>query len=189
MSKFAAFPDTAMALSAFPRDGWRWPNFSPEEMACKDGAILIHAPSLDKLQRLRNRLARPMVIHSAYRSGSYNKRVGGAAGSMHLAARAYDVSMKGHDPHDFERLARACGFTGFGFYPEQGFMHIDTGPAREWGDRWPAYEDEAPDPAPMVRVLAGTEAEAKRAEIAEDLQSVFGGGKIVNPLKRKLRAA
>lgn len=189
MTKFATFPAVAMPLAVFPRTGWRWPNFSPEEMACKDGTILLHPASLDKLQRLRNRLARPLVIHSAYRSGSYNKRVGGAPGSMHLAARAYDVSMKGHDPAEFEAAARACGFTGFGFYPDQGFIHIDTGPAREWGDRWPDYEDEAPAPPPMVKILQGAEAEAKLAEVNDDLQSVGLGGKIVNPLKRKLRAA
>ena len=32
--------------------------------------------------------------------------------------------------------ARAVGFTGFGFYQKNNFMHIDTGPAREWGVRW-----------------------------------------------------
>lgn len=179
MTKFATFPAVAMALAAFPRDGWRWPNFSPEEMACKDGTILIHPQSLDRLQRLRVKIGKPLVIHSAYRSGSYNKRVGGAAGSLHLAARAYDVAMKSHDPADFEAAARACGFTGFGFYPDSGFMHIDTGPAREWGDRWPAYEDEAQDLA-----------EDRRAEaIAGIAATLTGGSKIAHPLKRKQRAA
>ena len=178
------FPLVPVALADFPRGGWRWPNFRPEEMACKDGSILIHPPSLDKLQRLRARIGKPMVINSAFRSGAYNRRVGGAAGSLHLAARAYDVRMAGHDPHEVERLARACGFTGFGFYPDQGFLHIDTGPAREWGTRWPAYEDEAP----AVEQLHGAEAEAKRAEVAEAIRDTLTGGKPGTPLKRK-RAA
>ena len=177
MTAKAPFPLIPVALAEFPRDGWRWANFAPEEVACKDGSILIHPPSLDKLQRLRNAVGKPMQLTSAYRSAAYNERVGGAAGSMHLAARAFDVQMAGlypHDPHEFERLARRAGFTGFGFYPDQGFMHIDTGPAREWGKRWPAYEDEARDP------------EEARAEVIEDLRKVFKGG---SALKRKRSAA
>lgn len=185
------FPLVPVALADFPRGGWRWPNFRPEEVACKDGSILIHPPSLDKLQRLRTRLGKALRVNSAYRSPSYNARLPGAApGSLHLAARAYDLDMSGHDPHEVERLARVCGFTGFGFYPAPrgNFLHIDTGPAREWGTRWPAYEDDSPPPAPASNVvqLFGAEAEAKRAEVAEDLRAAFKGG---SALKRKQRGA
>lgn len=132
---FAPLPAHPMPLAQFPSAGWRWKNFTPGEMACHDGmaTILIHAPSLDKLQRLRTALGVPMKVNSAYRTLAYNIAIGGAAGSMHLAARAYDISMDGHDPKEFEVAARKAGFTGFGFYPESNFMHIDTGPAREWG--------------------------------------------------------
>lgn len=143
----SGFPPAAVPLDDFPSAGWHWPNFSPAEMACKDGTIFVHPASIDKLQALRDRLGKPLVVQSAYRSPAYNARVGGAAGSMHLAARAFDICMRGHNPHDFEAQARACGFTGFGYYPDKGFMHIDTGPAREWGSRWPDNEDPAPPPA------------------------------------------
>ncbi|WJS85885.1 D-Ala-D-Ala carboxypeptidase family metallohydrolase [Paracoccus sp. TOH] len=103
-----------MPLAEFPRAGWCWPNFRPEEPACKDGSILILPPTVDKLQRLRDRLGAPLVVNSAFRSPGYNKRVGGAAGSMHLAARAFDIRMAGHDPHQFEAAAPKAGFTGFG---------------------------------------------------------------------------
>lgn len=36
--------------------------------------------------------------------------------------------------------ARAVGFLGFGFYPRSEFMHIDLGPARQWGDRFPPHK-------------------------------------------------
>lgn len=182
MTRATPFPLIPVALDDFPIESWRWPNFRPQEVACKDGSILIHAPSLDKLQRLRSRLGAPLVIHSAYRSGQYNRRVNGAAGSMHLCARAYDVSMAGHDPHEFERHARAAGFTGFGFYRHQNFMHIDTGPAREWGDRWPDYEDEAPEPS---QILTGQAAAEKLAEVG----TFFGSGKRGKPGTAKHKAA
>jgi zinc D-Ala-D-Ala carboxypeptidase len=50
---------------------------------------------------------------------------------------AFDVAVANHDPVAFEAAARAVGFLGFGFYPRSGFMHIDFGPGRQWGERFP----------------------------------------------------
>lgn len=114
---------------------WRWANFSPEEIACRgDGEIHINEVALDRLQALRDQLGVPLIVHSAYRSPDYNRRVGGAKRSMHLQGAAFDISMANHDPESFEAAARAVGFTGFGFYPRQNFMHVDIGRARTWGD-------------------------------------------------------
>ena len=45
-----------------PEKLWRWPNFSPEEIACRgDGTIRINEPALDKLQALRDRLGAPDI--------------------------------------------------------------------------------------------------------------------------------
>ncbi|MGP9804013.1 YcbK family protein [Paracoccus sp. NSM] len=136
-------------FSRFPMDQWRWPNFSPRELASKrEGELLIDPPSLDKLQALRTRLGRPMVITSAYRSPAHNRAVGGAAGSLHMDGKAFDVVVGNHDPRAFIAAARAAGFTGIGTYPRQGFIHIDTGPARTWGDPFPFTRTGlAPEPA------------------------------------------
>ena len=44
--------------------------------------------------------------------------------------------------------AREVGFLGFGFYPHLRFIHVDLGPARQWGERFPpratAYAVERP---------------------------------------------
>lgn len=119
----------------YPSAQWRWPSFSPQEIACRGtGKLMVNATAMDRLQTLRTRLGKPMVVNSAYRSPEHNKRVGGAKASQHLTATAFDVRMENHAPHAFERLARECGFTGFGHYPKSGFMHIDIGPARRWND-------------------------------------------------------
>jgi hypothetical protein len=34
---------------------------------------------------------------------------------------------------EFEIMAKEIGFRGIGYYPKQGFMHIDLGPERSWG--------------------------------------------------------
>ena len=104
-----------------PKDAWRWPDFSPAEIACRGtGRLLINEPALDKLQALRDRLGKPLIVRSGYRSPEHNSAVGGAARSKHLEGAAFDIAMRNHDPHAFEAAARAVGFKGFGFYPALG---------------------------------------------------------------------
>ncbi len=119
--------------------GWRWPNFSPAEIGCRGtGKLLINDAALDKLQALRDRIGEPIIIRSAYRSPEHNRAVGGAKRSKHLLGEAFDIAMSNHDPGNFEQAAREVGFLGFGFYPRSDFMHIDLGPKRELGERFPA---------------------------------------------------
>jgi zinc D-Ala-D-Ala carboxypeptidase len=121
-----------------PATAWRWANFSAAEIACRGtGKLLVNEAALDKLQALRDRLGKPMIIHSAYRSPEHNRAVGGAKASKHMEGIAFDIAMANHDPEAFEAAARAIGFHGFGFYPRSGFMHIDLGLARNWGERFP----------------------------------------------------
>jgi zinc D-Ala-D-Ala carboxypeptidase len=113
---------------------WRWPNFSPAEIACRGtGKLLINEPALDKLQALRDRLGKPLIVRSAYRSPEHNRAVGGATRSKHLDGAAFDIAMANHDPVAFEAAARAVGFLGFGFYPRSGFMHMSTSGLRGSG--------------------------------------------------------
>jgi hypothetical protein len=135
---------------------WRWPNFSPAEIACRGtDKLLINAPALDKLQALRNRLGKPLILRSAYRSPEHNRAVDGAPRSKHLDGTAFDIAMSNHDPVAFEASAREVGFLGFGFYPRSGFIHVDLGPAREWGQRFPVRATAFAEEAPLARdVLA-----------------------------------
>lgn len=136
-------------------DEWNWPNFAPAEIACRGtGEIIVNTEALDKLQKLRSAVGKPMIINSAYRSASHNKKVGGAPNSVHMTGGAFDVSMANHDVHEFEQLARACGFTGFGYYVDQDFMHIDIGPARTWGTPWPKSETKTVYTKEQVQVSA-----------------------------------
>ena len=129
----------------YPKDKWRWSSFSPREMASKrEGELMIDEGAMDKLQALRNKLGRPILVTSAYRSKAHNSAVGGAQESLHLSGRAFDIRMDNHDPKEFEVAARSVGFTGFGYYPKQGFMHIDTGRARVWGTPFSKTETDLP---------------------------------------------
>ncbi|TJZ89703.1 DUF882 domain-containing protein [Paracoccus gahaiensis] len=143
-------------FSDVPKAAWRWPNFSPAEIACRGtGSIRINTEAMDKLQALRDRLGKPLIVRSAYRSPSHNRAVGGAPASKHMLGTAFDISMSNHNPATFAKAARAVGFLGFGTYPRSGFMHIDLGPARSWGEPFPTRATAfAPDIAPAREVLA-----------------------------------
>ncbi|HVL71236.1 MAG TPA: D-Ala-D-Ala carboxypeptidase family metallohydrolase [Beijerinckiaceae bacterium] len=150
-----------------PAAAWRWPSFSPAEIACRGtGRLVVDEDALDRLQKLRSRLGKPLIVRSAYRSPEHNRRVGGAKASRHMLGDAFDVSMANHDPHAFEKAARACGFTGFGSYPASGFMHIDCGRPRRWGTPFPLRETRfEPEHEPVEnlstsRTAAGTGAAA-----------------------------
>lgn len=151
-----------------PADEWTWPNFSPQELACRGtGSLTINTDALNRLQSLRKSLGVPLIVTSGYRSPEHNKRVGGAQNSMHLRGQAFDISMNSMDPEWFIREARAAGFGGIGTYPRQGFVHIDTGAVREWGDPFPARATRfAPEPAPRPVLDTGTGKAAARGLVA-----------------------
>lgn len=161
-----------------PKTKWHWPNFSPREMASKgDGSLLIYEPALDRLQALRTGLGVPLLITSAYRDPEHNKRVGGAKNSYHLKGMAFDVRMDNLDPQMFEVAAREAGFTGFGYYPRQGFMHIDIGPPRVWGTPFPRSMTNLPSEPPerQSRVQSRT----LQASAADIMAKVAAGGTVL----------
>jgi hypothetical protein len=116
------------------------------------------------LQALRDRLGKPLIVRSAYRSPEHNRAVGGATRSKHMDGAAFDIAMSNHDPVAFEAAARAVGFLGFGFYPRSGFIHVDLGPARQWGERFPIRATSFAEDAPPAR------------EVLADSRTMKGGG-------------
>ena len=96
-----------------PESDWRWPSFSPAEIACRGtGAIKINTEAMDKLQSLRIRLGKPLIVRSGYRSPSHNRAVGGAPASKHMLGTAFDIAMSNHDPAAFAEAA-SLGFASF----------------------------------------------------------------------------
>lgn len=114
----------------------RFPHFSFAELCCKGtGSLRVHYDTLDKLEGLRRLYGGPIPINSYYRSEEYNRQVGGAEHSLHLAGRAIDTPILNGNVEGRAKLvflATKAGFSGFGFYPR--FNHIDTGRARTWSE-------------------------------------------------------
>ena len=110
---------------------WRWPHFSPRELACRCGGWFCegaywHDPDfLDALEALRACAGRALVINSGHRCAAWNAHVGGAAHSQHKAI-AVDIALTGHDRHALLAAARRLGFTGTGL--GKTFLHLDRRP-------------------------------------------------------------
>lgn len=101
---------------------WRWPHFTPREIACRCcGEVYDNPAAMDALERMRDAVG-PLTIRSGHRCPSHNEAVGGAPASKHLQL-AFDIALGGYDRRLLLRAARVAGFTGFGF--AVGFLHVD----------------------------------------------------------------
>jgi uncharacterized protein YcbK (DUF882 family) len=99
--------------------------------------IAIDVGVLDFLASLLEAIGeKEAIILSAYRTPATNAmlartRFGVADNSQHMYGRALDVSFHSRLPEAM-RVARAMQRGGVGWYPRSGFIHIDTGPVRNW---------------------------------------------------------
>ena len=110
-------------------------NFKANEFRCKDNSdVIFIAPALvDILQKIRNHYGKAVNINSAYRTPTYNKKVGGATYSQHLYGTAADIRINGVKPKDLAAYIETLmpNYGGIGIYPT--FVHVDI---RKVKSRW-----------------------------------------------------
>lgn len=94
---------------------------------------------LNQLYDIRRALgsSEPFHVFSGYRSPTTNesyRRLGGrvAEHSYHLTGQAIDVQLPGRDIRQLRNVAVAMRAGGVGYYPRDGFLHVDSGPVRRW---------------------------------------------------------
>ena len=108
-------------------------NFKVKEFKCNDGSdkIVVDTEFVEtKLQDIRNHFKAAVTINSAYRTPSYNKKVGGASSSYHVKGRAFDIVVKGYKPSEVAAYARSIGIKGVIEY--NTFVHVDSRPKQYW---------------------------------------------------------
>lgn len=75
-------------------------------------------------------------LFSGYRSPKTNKmlakRGGVAKKSYHMKAQAIDFNLEGVPLAKIRKAALDLNIGGVGYYPNSQFVHIDTGPVRNW---------------------------------------------------------
>jgi len=94
---------------------------------------------LDILTAVRERLGsrQPFHVVSGFRSRVTNEMRrresrAVARNSFHLTGRAVDLFLPDRQLRDVRTVALRLGAGGVGFYPESNFVHLDTGPVRDW---------------------------------------------------------
>ncbi len=103
-------------------------NFKVKEFACKDGSdpVFIAPDLVEVLQKIRDHFGKPLKINSAYRTPSYNKKVGGVARSQHTYGTAADIKITGISPKTLYAYADSLlgNKGGLGLY--NTFVHLDV---------------------------------------------------------------
>lgn len=102
-------------------------NFKVKEFACRDGSdkVLLCTETVEILQAVRDYFGKPVIINSAYRTPTYNKKIGGASKSQHVVGTACDINIKGVPPAAVASfLEKFYPKHGIGLYPT--FVHIDS---------------------------------------------------------------
>lgn len=77
------------------------------------------------------------LVISGYRSPAFNGLLRSeghhvAKNSLHLQAKAIDIAIPGVSLDKVHRAALDLKFGGVGYYPGEGFVHLDSGRFRTW---------------------------------------------------------
>lgn len=132
-------------------------NFKVSEFKCNDGSdkVLISDELVTLLQNIRDHFSAAVVINSAYRTETYNQKVGGATHSQHVLGTAADIVISGVSPLQVAQYAEYLQPKSGGIGVYTTFTHVDVRETRSrWDNRsgkevvvsgWPGYvEKEEP---------------------------------------------
>lgn len=105
-------------------------NFSREELACRHcGKMEIPMATVERLQRVRDRVGHFLKVSSGYRCAEHNNIVSKTGRDGPHTKGAFDVLCYGDDAYHVIQAAQAEGFTGIGVSQtgpqEARFVHLD----------------------------------------------------------------
>lgn len=103
--------------------------FTLDEFACKCCGELpakgMNTALLRKLDELRAKLGCPIIVTSGYRCPRHNQEIGGVDNSQHVKGNAADIYCTERSVYELYTLCLEVGFDGIGYYPMDGFVHVD----------------------------------------------------------------
>lgn len=116
--------------------------FDTKEFESKDGQpspygdTVVHRELIVRLNAIRSRFKKPIIVNSGYRSPEHNKAVGGVKNSTHVQGIAADI--RPEDLKDLPELQKIADelnpHGGVGFY--NTFVHVDVrGEKSRWDNR------------------------------------------------------
>lgn len=107
---------------------------------CGTGGLSISI--LIVLEQIRGLTGKPVILSSGARCTKYNKSIGGTKNSEHLSTEedplsdAVDIHIEGMSTKELHLLVKGLPYAnllGIGYYPKDGFIHVDT---RGYAARW-----------------------------------------------------
>jgi len=105
----------------------------------RDEVISMDHKLIDLLLAIQNEVGHenPITLISGYRSKSTNEMLRRkirkvAKNSYHIKGMAVDLRIKGISTGALRQIAIHQKAGGVGYYPSKGFIHLDTGPVRNW---------------------------------------------------------
>lgn len=130
-------------LNAIHVGFWKWPHFTPKEIACKESGDLLVVPEfLDKIESLRVQCGFPFPVTSWFRTPDYNAKISNTGKTgPHTTGRAVDINVFGVSAISLLEKAVRGGFTGIGIKQTgpmtSRFIHLDDlsasdGQPRPW---------------------------------------------------------
>ena len=93
-----------------------------------------------EIQRRHPGLNVEYQVISPYRAPDTNEALRDAGGgqaesSQHTLGKAIDIKVPGLSTIELRNIATCLGLGGVGYYPTDGFVHVDTGRVRYWPSR------------------------------------------------------
>lgn len=105
----------------------------------QDESIAMDPKLFEFLHKIQQQLLTDKEVHiiSGYRSPKTNRMLAGksrnvAKRSFHMQGKALDFTIPGIDLKLIRDAARSLKLGGVGYYPNSGFIHIDTAWVRNW---------------------------------------------------------
>lgn len=127
---------------------WAEGHYQPDELKAIHHILRDHRTNevaeidsdlLDLMNILHHRMQgkQPYHIISGYRSPTTNENLrktssGVARLSYHTLGKAVDFRLPGKELSALHKAALALEAGGVGYYPRSDFIHLDTGPLRQW---------------------------------------------------------
>lgn len=102
--------------------------FKVKEFACKDKsqAIFIDSYLVMILDILREKIGRPVIINSGYRTPERNKTVGGTKYSYHIRGMAADIRVNGMTPKEVANELNKILPNEGGIIVYNNWVHFDS---------------------------------------------------------------
>ena len=103
-------------------------HFKVREFACKDGSqvVFVDENLVSILDILRNKIGKPVIITSGYRTPEWNTKCGGAKYSYHMRGMAADIRVNGISAKELANKLNEIVPDKCGIIVYKSWVHFDV---------------------------------------------------------------